>query len=142
MNVGDPREPALQGLRIGEFTVPPLTEALQPQQILSSSTTRIIFKAYEKGEWKVTDQVQVDPNDPSEAERIAFKYARKENQHARFYNKALRLVTAAQCTQAAIDDGSNIVLMSLWQDLKVTRDKVAEVAEMVKADGEKQDEIL
>lgn len=142
VNVGDPREPALQGLRIGEFTVPPLTEALQPQQILSSSTTRIIFKAYEKGEWKVTDQVQVDPNDPSEAERIAFKYARKENQHARFYNKALRLVTAAQCTQAAIDDGSNIVLMSLWQDLKVTRDKVAEVAEMVKADGEKQDEIL
>lgn len=33
-----------------------------------------------------------------------------------------------------MDDGSNVVLMSLGQDLKVTRAKVAEVAEMLTAD--------
>ena len=81
---------------------------------------------------------QVDPNDPSEAQRIAYKYARKENQHARFYNKKLRLVSAAQCVRAAMDDGSNTVLMSLGQDLVVTRAKVAEVAEMLNDDAEKR----
>jgi hypothetical protein len=38
-----------------------------------------------------------------------------------------------------MDDSSNIILMSLWQDLKVTRAKVAEVAKMLNADTENQD---
>lgn len=76
----------------------------------------ITFKAYENGSWHVTDQVQVDAND---------------SQDARFYNKKLRLVSAAQCVRAAMDDGSNVVLMSLRQDLKITRAKVAEVSEML-----------
>ena len=72
---------------------------------------------------------------PSEAHRIAHKYARKDNKHARFCNKNLRLVSAAQCVRAAMDDGSNTVLMSLLQGLVVTWAKVAAVAEMVKADA-------
>ena len=80
----------------------------------------------------------VNPNDPSEAHRIAHKYARKDNKHARFYNKNLRLVSAAQCVRAAMDDGSNIVLISLQQDLVVTRAKVAAVAEMMKADAQRR----
>jgi hypothetical protein len=59
----------------------------------------ITFKAYENGSWHVTDQVQVDAND---------------NQDARLYKK-LRLVSAAICVRAAMDDGSNVVLMSLRQ---------------------------
>lgn len=90
-----------------------------------------------RGGWRVTDRVQVYPNDPSSAQRIAYKYARKDNQHARFYNKKLRLLSVAQCVRAVIDDGSNRVLMSLRQDLVVTRAKVAEVAEMLKVDVEK-----
>ncbi|KAJ5795932.1 uncharacterized protein N7518_004472 [Penicillium psychrosexuale] len=94
--------------------------------------------AYEYRGWHVTDQVPVNPKDPSEAHRIAHKYARKDNKHARFYNKNLRLVSAAQCVRAAMDDGSNTVLMSLRQDLVVTRAKVAAVAEMVKADAQRR----
>lgn len=78
------------------------------------------------------------PEYPSEAHHIAHKYARKDNKHARFYNKNLRLVSAAQCVRAAMDDGSNTVLMSLQQDLVVTRAKVAAVAEMAKADAQRR----
>ena len=145
---GDSSEPAVSGPSVGEFSVPPLPAALHPHRILPPNAITITFKAFERGGWFVADQVQVDPNDPSEAQRIAYKYARKENQHARFYNKKLRLVSAAQCVRAAMDDGSNTVLMSLGQDLVVTRVKVAEVAEMLKDDAEKRatndydDEIL
>ena len=65
-----------------------------------------MIKAYENGSWHVTDQVQVDANDPAEAQRIAYKYSRKDNQDARFYNKKLRLVSAVECVRAAMDDGS------------------------------------
>ncbi|KAJ5214069.1 hypothetical protein N7449_001238 [Penicillium cf. viridicatum] len=63
-------------------------------------------------------------------------YARKDNKHARFYNKNLRLVSAAQCARAAVDDGSNTVPMSLQQYLVVTRAKVAAVAEIMKTDAQ------
>ena len=136
---GDPDEPVAPGQSIGEFTVPPLPEALHPRRRPSPNAITITFKAYENGGWHVTDKVQVDANDTSEAQRIAYKYARKDNQHARFYDKKLRLVSAVQCVQAAMHDGSNTVLMSLWQDLKVTPASVAEVAKMLKADEENQD---
>lgn len=136
---GDLDEPVASGQSIGEFTVPPLPEALHPRRHPPPNAITITFKAYENGGWHVTDKVQVDANDTSEAQRIAYKYARKDNQHARFYDKKLRLVSAAQCVRAAMHDGSNTVLMSLWQDLKVTPANVAEVAKMLKADEENQD---
>ncbi|KAJ5117538.1 hypothetical protein N7448_011170 [Penicillium atrosanguineum] len=124
---------------IGGFIIPPLPEELHPLRILPPNTVTITFRAYENGRWHTTDEVQVDPTDPSEAQRIAYKYTRKDGQHTQFYNKKLRLVSAAQCVRAAMDDGSNTILMSLRQELKVTQDKVAEVAEMFNVDDENQD---
>ena len=72
----------------------------------------ITFNAYQHGGGHVTDQVAVKPNDPLEAQRIAYKYARKDNEHAQFYNKTLLLVSVAQCVRAVIDDGTNTVLMN------------------------------
>ncbi|KAJ5152534.1 hypothetical protein N7492_009814 [Penicillium capsulatum] len=136
---GDPDEAVAAGQSIGESSVPPLPEALHPRRRPPPNAVTITFKAYENGGWHVTDKVQVDTNDTSEAQRIAHKYARKDNQYARFYDKKLRLVSAAQCVRAVMHDGSNTVLMSLWQDLKVTLANVAEVAKMLKADEENQD---
>lgn len=133
---GDSREASAPGPSVGEFAVMPLPEALRPHRNPPADAITITFKAYEHGGWYVTDQVPVNPNNPSEALRIAHKYARKDNKHARFYNKNLRLVSAAQSVRAAMDDGSNTVLMSLRQDLVVTRAKVAAVAEMAKADAQ------
>ncbi|CAG8073926.1 unnamed protein product [Penicillium olsonii] len=137
-NKDDSQEAAASGQNVSEFTVPLLPEALRPRRNPPPNAISITFKIYENGGWHVTDQVPVYPNDPSEAHRIAHKYARKDNKHARFYNKNLRLVSAAQCVRAAMDDGSNTVLMSLQQDLVVTRAKVAAVAEMIKADAQKR----
>jgi hypothetical protein len=137
-NKDDSQEAPASGQNVSEFTVPPLPEALRPRRNPPPNAITITFKIYENGGWHVTDQVPVNPNDPSEAHRIAHKYARKDNKHARFYNKNLRLVSAAQCVRAAMDDGSNTVLMSLQQDLVVTRAKVAAVAEMMKADAQRR----
>ena len=137
-NKNDSQEAPASGQNISEFTVPLLPEALRPRRNPPPNAITITFKAYENGGWHVTDQVPVNPNDPSEAHRIAHKYARKDNKHARFYNKNLRLVSAAQCVRAAMDDGSNTVLMSLQQDLVVTRAKVAAVAEMMKTDAQRR----
>ncbi|KAF4765573.1 hypothetical protein HAV15_003280 [Penicillium sp. str.  len=135
-NKDDPQEAPASGQNLSEFTVPLLPEALRPRRNPPPNAITITFKVYDNGGWHVTDQVPVNPNDPSEADRIAHKYARKDNKDARFYNKNLRLVSAAQCVRAAMDDGSNTVLMSLQQDLVVTRAKVTAVAEMMKTDAQ------
>ncbi|KAJ9481390.1 hypothetical protein VN97_g12090 [Penicillium thymicola] len=135
-NKDDPQEAPGSGQNLSEITVPLLPEALRPRRNPPPNAITITFKVYKNGEWHVTDQVPVNPNDPSEADRIAHKYARKDNKDARFYNKNLRLVSAAQCVRAAMDDGSNTVLMSLKQDLVVTQAKVAAVAEMMKTDAQ------
>ena len=124
---------------IGGFIIPSLPEEIRPRRILPAHTVTITFKAYEDGRWHTTDEIQVDPADPSEAQRIAYKYTRKDGQHTQFYNKKLRLVSAAQCVRAAMDDGSNTVLMSLRKELEVTQAEVNEVAKMFKVDDENQD---
>lgn len=89
------------------------------------------------GKWHVVDQILVNPADPSEAEQVAHKYAREENKDARFYNQALRKVSVMQCVQAALNGGTNTILMTLGMDLAVTWNKVAEVTQMLKANAEK-----
>ena len=89
------------------------------------------------GKWHVVDRILVDPADLSEAERVAHKYAREENKDARFYNQALRKVSVMQCVRAALNGGTNTVLITLGIDLAVTRNKVAKVTRMLKADAEK-----
>ena len=116
---------------VAEFSPPSPGEEARLRRNPPENSLTITFTSFSKGKWHVTDRIQVDPDDPSEAQRVALKYAR--NQHARFYNRSLRLVAATQCVRAAMEDGSNVVLMSLRQDLKVTREKVGQVAEMLTA---------
>lgn len=68
-----------------------------------------------------------------------YKYTRKDNQYIQFYNNKLYLVSATQYVWAAMHNGLNTVLISLWQDLEVTPVNVAEVAKILKADEEDQD---
>ncbi|KAJ6102590.1 hypothetical protein N7486_005017 [Penicillium sp. IBT 16267x] len=127
---------------IGEVMILTLPEALSQRQIALPSALLITFKAYEKGLWRVTDRIQID-QDLSQAERIAMKYARQDNKHARFYrfqNNKLSLVSVAECVRAAISDGSNTVLMNLHRDLEITQETVAEVAKMLKADRDSRED--
>ena len=122
---------------LGEVMVPPLPAHARPRRTPPPNAVTITFRAYEMGKWHVVDRILVDPADPSEAERVAHKYAREENKDARFYNQALRKVSVMQCVRAALNGGTNTVLITLGMDLAVTQNKVAEVTRMLKADAEK-----
>lgn len=116
---------------------PPQT--LQPQQVQVYNAITITFRYYEKRKtledttWPQSDQIMVEPDNfaaSSEVQRLVEKYARKKR-YARFYNRYLRKVTSNRCVQAAIEDGSYTVFMSLGEDLEVTKEKLEEVAEVL-----------
>ncbi|KAJ5640362.1 uncharacterized protein N7484_008224 [Penicillium longicatenatum] len=126
---------------IGDIMTQTLPEAADQRQVTFPSALTITFKAYEKGLWRVTDRIQMN-QDSSEAERVAMKYARMNNKHARFYrfhNNKLSLISVAECVRAAMSDGSNTVLMSL-HNLEIEPEIVTEVAKMLKADRESRED--
>ncbi|RAL04901.1 uncharacterized protein BO80DRAFT_441141 [Aspergillus ibericus CBS 121593] len=90
----------------------------------------ITFRAYERGEWMTLATIPVDASDPHEAQKVADRYARVEDQNARFYDRSLRKVSVNQCVRAAIDSGTYTVLMSLGKELYVTRQLIASVARL------------
>jgi hypothetical protein len=56
--------------------------------------------------------------------------ARKEarNRQATFYDKNGRKLTPAQCFEAAIEDGSNMIFMHLGGDLAMDEDTMRSIA--------------
>ncbi|KAJ5155476.1 hypothetical protein N7492_008279 [Penicillium capsulatum] len=95
----------------------------------------ITFRAYQRGEWIVTDAVTVESANPAEAQATAEHYARDPEQEAHFYDCSLRKVAVDQCVRAAIDDGSFTVLMGLGRGLAVTRNLVASVTQVLENVG-------
>jgi hypothetical protein len=70
--------------------------------------------------------VVIEGPDPSEVERVARKEAR--NRQATFYDKNGRKLTPAQCFEAAIEDGSNMIFMQLGGDLAMDEDTMRSIA--------------
>ncbi|PGG98899.1 hypothetical protein GX51_06546 [Blastomyces parvus] len=93
-------------------------------------TVTIIFKAREKGKWVDTYEMTINPSEPSDrsmVERMAKKDAR--NRQATFYDKDLKLIAPTQCLDAAIEDGTNTVLMAFGGELNVDEEMVASVSQ-------------
>ncbi|KAI1934753.1 hypothetical protein LOZ66_005608 [Ophidiomyces ophidiicola] len=106
----------------------PKSSVAPPPQETGAETVTIIFKARDKhGEWEKLRELEVDPSDPSEVERLAKKDAR--NRHAIFYDKNLRIVTPAQCFAAAVKDGTNTIFMALNGELEINEEVVASVSQ-------------
>lgn len=95
----------------------------------------ITFRAFQRGEWIVTDAISVDSANPVEAQAIAERYARDPEQEAHFYDRSLRKVAVDQCVRAAIDDGSFTVFMGLGRGLAVTRKLVASATQLLESVG-------
>ncbi|CEJ55660.1 hypothetical protein PMG11_01908 [Penicillium brasilianum] len=93
----------------------------------------ITFRAFQRGEWIVTDAISVDSANPVEAQAIAERYARDPEQAAHFYDRSLRKVAVDQCVRAAINDGSFTVLMGLGRGLAVTRKLVASATQLLES---------
>jgi hypothetical protein len=71
-------------------------------------------------------ELQVNPSDPSEVERVARKDAR--NRNATFYDKNLRKLTPAQCFEAATEDKTNMVFMKFDGELVMDEETMASIA--------------
>lgn len=61
--------------------------------------------------WRTAQSLRVSSSDPSEIERIAEKYMRKQEQ-MRVYDTDLNILTPQMCFQAAIANGSNMLLLN------------------------------
>ncbi|KAF7136920.1 hypothetical protein CNMCM5793_006582 [Aspergillus hiratsukae] len=92
-----------------------------------SQAVTIVFRARgDDGIWKTVHELQVDPSEPSEVERVARKDAR--NRNATFYDKNLRKLTPAQCFEAAIEDETNTIFMKFDGELVMDEETMASIA--------------
>ncbi|KAF4210314.1 hypothetical protein CNMCM5878_004631 [Aspergillus fumigatiaffinis] len=93
----------------------------------NSQTVTITFRARgDDGGWKTVHELQVNPSDPSEVERVARKDAR--NRNATFYDKNLRKLTPAQCFEAAIEDETNTIFMKFDGELAMDEETMVSIA--------------
>ncbi|KAA8641740.1 hypothetical protein EYZ11_011239 [Aspergillus tanneri] len=95
----------------------------------------VTFHAYYLGEWRRTDAVSVQPDNPVKAQSIADRYARDLDRGARFYDRALRKVDVNHCVRAAVDDATFTILMTFGRDLVVTRQVIASVTQLLENVG-------
>lgn len=79
-------------------------EEAPPQPTL----VEISFWSFERGQWKQSDRVRVNPSDPSPVERIARKYPWKNYS---LCDRNLHSLSPAQCYRAATVDGNNVVFL-------------------------------
>ncbi|KAF5859848.1 hypothetical protein ETB97_002400 [Aspergillus alliaceus] len=87
-----------------------------PRPEANTPPVTIVFRARgENGNWKTVHELH--HSNSSEVERVARKDAR--NRQATFYDKDLRRLTPAQCFEAAIEDGSNTIIMQLHGELTI-----------------------
>ncbi|KAJ5215247.1 uncharacterized protein N7498_001654 [Penicillium cinerascens] len=102
--------------------------------VAKRSAVTIIFRARDQhGEWsRLVDKIVVDPSDPSPVERMAAKQARA--QKATYYDQNLRQVPPGQCFDAAIEDGTNTIFMTLGEDLAVSEEAVDSITRALQAD--------
>jgi len=73
----------------------------------SPSMIRIEFKTCK---WTVSDILHVDPSDPSEVQRVAAKYLRKQEKFRLFDTKHNNLVPGT-CFEQAVRSGTNTILV-------------------------------
>lgn len=69
---------------------------------------RIECKIRDRGIWKVSDTLLVNPSDPSEVRRIAIKYMRKR---IRMFDTSFRMLTPQTCFEDVTADGTNTILL-------------------------------
>ncbi|KXL49356.1 MAG: hypothetical protein FE78DRAFT_67760, partial [Acidomyces sp. 'richmondensis'] len=74
----------------------------------SKPKVRINFLIRERGITRIADIIEVDPSDPSEVERVAFKYTRKEFS---ITNTNGRVLHPKTCFEDVTADGTNTILL-------------------------------
>ncbi|KAB8227896.1 uncharacterized protein BDW43DRAFT_292769 [Aspergillus alliaceus] len=73
-----------------------------------TTPVEVSFWSFERGDWRLTNVVRVDPSDPSTVERVAMKYMWKGYS---LYDLNMQSVSPAECFHAATVDGNNRIFV-------------------------------
>jgi hypothetical protein len=90
----------------------------------------ITFKVRERGVWRTAQSLYIYSSDLSEIEQIAVKYIRKREQ-IRVYDTDLNILTPQMCFQAAIANGSNILLLIPEKEIDINKELEASVSRLL-----------
>ena len=74
----------------------------------------------------------MDPSDPSEIERLAVKYMRKQ---IRLFDTELNILTPADCFEAATADGSNTILLIPEAEINISEELETSISKLA-SEGE------
>jgi hypothetical protein len=91
-----------------------------------TARTRIDFKIREqgKGPWKTAHSLLVDPSDPSEVQRVAIKYMRKQ---IRLFDASLNILTPRGCFEAAIVNNANSIYLIPETEIRIDEQLLASI---------------
>ena len=95
------------------------SEALDQEEIFDNTKVYIRWKLHERGKWKDTSVLPIDPLDPSPIERTAKGYVREK---IRLFNTDLRMMTPRDCYQAVVTDGTYTILLIRETELDINND--------------------
>ena len=105
----------------GTVSEPTLSEQVGPSTVRSSSPIRIEFKTRARNnEWVTSDILHVDPSDPSEVQRVAAKYLRK-NFH--LFDTEYNNLIPRTCFGQATRNGTNTILVIPVSEVNTTWQK-------------------
>ena len=93
----------------------------------TSKFVRITYYVLERGVWRASQILDVDPSNPSVVERVALKHMRKR---IRLFDADLNILTPQRCFQAATDDGKNTILLIPEGEIDIRTDLEDSVAEL------------
>lgn len=103
-----PAKTSSEDLRVHASSAADHTPSRTAEGQVSQRHIEIQLWSLERGEWKRSDRIHIDPSDPSLMERVARKYLWKNYS---LYDRNLHSLRPAQCFRAATADGSNALFV-------------------------------
>ena len=134
---GPDLEPVNAGINVTHSEQSPTNDHSTRQEVRIGPThlvrqtqhsTRITYYVWERGIWRISRTLDVDPSDPSEVERVAVKYMRKQ---IRLFDTELNILTPRDCFEAAISNGRNTILLIPESEIDIGQELEASIAELV-----------
>jgi hypothetical protein len=86
-----------------------------------------MYKVQERGVWRTSRSLYVDPSDPSEVERVAVKYMRKG---IRLFDTELNILTPADCFEAATANGSNTIILIPEAEINISEELETSISKL------------
>ncbi|CAG8947720.1 unnamed protein product [Penicillium salamii] len=100
--------PVVEDLRAHTPSAADHMPSMTAEELVPQNHIEIQLWSLERGEWRRSDRLHIDPSNPSLMERVAKKYLWKNYS---LYDKDLHNLRPAQCYRAATADGSNALFV-------------------------------